>query len=162
MITVERVRELLSYDKETGAWTWRVRRGGLANAGAPAGWIEKETGYLRISISNVKEYAHRLAFLYVIGEWPENDVDHIDGDPSNCRWRNLRPATTSQNLANKAIQSNNTCGIKGVRQRSRKWEARVVVNGILKHRSVHATKEEAALAYAAAAKENFAEFARTE
>lgn len=159
-LTQESLKHVLHYDPDTGAWTWLVRRGGTANAGSIAGWIENSTGYLRITVLGRREYAHRLAFLYMEGSLPENDVDHRNRNPGDCRWNNLRRATTSQNLANRPIRTNNSCGVKGVRKRHNLWEARLSKNGSLVYRSVHPSREEAAAAYAAAAKEHFGEFAR--
>ena len=159
-MTICELRQILNYNPETGAWSWRVRRGGRALAGSPAGWVEKSTGYLRIRIAGRTEYAHRLAFLYMEGSLPPNDVDHIDGNHENCIWANLRHATTSQNLANKSVQSNSKSGIKGVRFRYGIWEARLTANGRQVHRSTHQTMEDAARAYASAATTHHGEFAR--
>ena len=154
------LKSVLNYEPATGAWTWRVRRGGTANAGSPAGWLEKSTGYIRIAVLGVKEYGHRLAFLYVEGEFPPNDVDHIDRDGSNCRWANLRHATTSQNLAYRVVKKSSRSGVRGIRKRGSVWEVRVNKDGTQVHRSLHQNKEDAAAAYASAAKTHHGDFAR--
>lgn len=160
MLTQSALKEKLIYSPETGEWTWRVRRGGKAAAGSKAGWVERSTGYLRISVCNRKEYAHRLAFLYMTGELPKNDVDHIDCNPANCRWSNLRPATTSQNLAYRRTPTNRS-GVRGVRYKNGKWEVRLQAGGLIIHRSTHLRIEDAAKAYAAASKRHHGEFGRT-
>ena len=96
MITAERLRELLRYDPETSVFTWlpryfsartrRRRKAGQMNPrdGAPAGWIRRD-GYLEISVLGREYKAHRLAFLYMNGEWPKGDIDHINHIPGDNR-----------------------------------------------------------------------------
>ena len=98
LITQARLKELLRYDPETGVFTWRATGKGR-RLNRQAGTVQA-TGYLTITIDWRIHLAHRLAFLYVVGDWPPNEIDHIDGDQSNNRWCNLRPATRSQNMAN--------------------------------------------------------------
>lgn len=118
MITQERVREVLYYDPVTGAWTWRDRpemspqwRGRFANK--PAGGNDPDTGYPRIRIDGTLYYGHRLAFVYMTGEWPPDEVDHKNLGRSDCKWENLRPATHSQNGLNKLAKAGNRSGYKG-------------------------------------------------
>jgi hypothetical protein len=92
------------------------------------------------------------------GKFPEQEIDHIDGDGTNNRWENLREATRAQNNAN--CRGYNKCGIKGVYQRGPSWIAQISPNG---GRSIHLgcfrTPEEAHAAYLAAAHKYFGEFA---
>lgn len=108
--------------------------------------------------------ASRLAWLYMTGEWPENEIDHINLDRSDDRWLNLREATRAQNSFNTPRRSNNMSGAKGAYWHSqhRKWCAHIKIDGELKHIGLFATIDEAAAAYAAAAKLHRGEFARTE
>jgi len=106
--------------------------------------------------------AHRLAVLYMTGSWPENLVDHADGDGLNNRWPNLRDADKSQNGANRGADIRNKLGVKGVRRdpRSGKFSAAINKNGKQSYLGSYATAEEASRAYQAAAAEAFGIFAR--
>lgn len=160
-LTLQALRDLLHYDPETGAFTWLVRVNSRVPAGARAGKIDPH-GYVRIGIGGRHYLAHRLAWLYVTGEWPPAEIDHRDRDPGNNRWANLRDATHAQNQRNTAAQCNNTSGFKGVtwHKGRRKWMAFITVDG--KHRNLGRfdTAEAAHAAYVLAATEHHGEFAR--
>lgn len=167
MITADRLRELLHYDPETGVFTRRVRTSNRIRIGDEAGDVRKfrpNGFYRRISLDDRRYLAHRLAWLYVHGEWPPTDVyiDHIDGNGLNNRIKNLRLATRSQNGANRALQSNNTSGIKGVHwaARSKKWKAQVSVGGRVKSLGYFESIDDATAAYRAATEQYFGSFAR--
>lgn len=159
-LTVERIRDLLDYDSVTGIFRWRVSRGGKALAGSIAGEV-KETGYRKIMINQRHYFAHRLAWLYVHGEWPTGDLDHRDTEPDHNWIDNLRPATETQNLGNMRRPSRNTSGFKGVSyvHRLRKWRAQIQTGYDKFHLGVFPTAEEAHAAYMAKAKELFGAFA---
>jgi len=113
MITQSELKHLLHYDPETGLWTWLnppSHNGHLKGKQAGSARLD---GYIRIRINGVGYYTHRLAFLYMEGEWPEEEVDHIDRDPSNGKWSNLRHATRSENRFNSAVYNSST-GLRGV------------------------------------------------
>lgn len=114
IISQEELKRLLTYDPETGAFTWNHRVNSSTPEGSVAGWIA-DTGYVRISISNKRFYAHRLAWLYMTGSLPEHEVDHKNQTRSDNSWSNLRPADQSQNSMNKASSKPNRLGVKGVR-----------------------------------------------
>lgn len=159
MLTAERVREVLDYDPETGVFTWRQPQG-RAQKGSVAG-AEHNRGYWRVSVFGKYYLSHRLAWLYVHGEWPSPEIDHINGDPRDNRLANLRLATRSQNLANKKRSSKNTSGFKGVdRVVSRgKWRARIKVDGTDLHLGLFSARADAVAARAAAEAKYFGEFA---
>lgn len=101
-LTAARLRKLLSYDPETGAFTRlidRAGKGGCAKAGTLAG-SKDHRGYMTTAIDGRRYYGHRLAFLWMTGEWPKAGVDHIDRDRSNNAWGNLRDVKQSFNVAN--------------------------------------------------------------
>lgn len=88
-------------------------------------------GYRRINVDGVKYYEHRLVWFYMTGEWPKNQIDHIDGDRLNNRFANLREATPCENARNTKIRKHNTSGIMGVVfDKSRnKWKAQITFKG---------------------------------
>lgn len=101
----ERLLELLSYDPETGVFTNQIDRGYRAKAGAVAGGRSHKRGYRLIKLDYESYLAQRLAWFYVYGEWPVNEVDHIDGDTSNNKLANLRVVTHQQNSWNKPVRA---------------------------------------------------------
>jgi hypothetical protein len=160
-ITAEEARQLLDYNPETGAFTWRVGRTGTARAGTQAGWATNR-GYIAVKVKNRQYSAHRLAWLMAYGVWPQEFIDHIDGNPTNNRLDNLREASHTENSRNRRIQSRNTSGFKGVywNKAARKWHAQIHTDGRNKHLGLFVTAEEAYAAYCTAAKELHGEFAR--
>lgn len=107
------LRWLLHYDVETGLFTWAVTRTGSARAGTVAGSTDGH-GYTQIKIGGRLYKAHRLAWTYMTGKQPPDEIDHRDGVRSNNAWRNLRPASRQQNAENKSLPSTNTSGYRGV------------------------------------------------
>jgi hypothetical protein len=159
-ITAERLRESLDYDPATGVFTRRLVKGGYKVddvAGSNNG-----RGYTIIRVDGRGYSAHRLAWLYVIGEWPIGDLDHINGDKADNRFCNLREATESQNLANSRMQADNTSGFKGVswHKHARKWIACIGLNGKVKHLGYFDTRERAFIEYVFAAWRHFGDFAK--
>lgn len=121
-----RLRELLSYEAETGEFVRRKRRRG-ASLGSIAGYIT-DAGYRYICIDKKYYRAGHLAWLWMTGAWPEVEIDHKDRVSSNDAWSNLRLATRSQNLTNRRVMSNNLLGIKGVSFTWGKYRAAIYVN----------------------------------
>ena len=158
-LTGERLRELLTYDPESGCFTWRTRGNRPVRVGAVAGCLNHETGYWRIKLDYRSYFAHRLVWLYVYGRWPRAEIDHINGIRSDNRLANLREASSSQNKINIFARRKTKLGARGVRQDGRKFEARVGLNGAVVYSSRHDTLAEAKAAYAAAAQAIFGEFA---
>lgn len=128
MITQKELKEILEYNKNTGEFFWKISPMYNVNVGDKAG--NNHNGYTRLTIKGKKYLTHRLAWLYVYGEFPEADIDHIDNDRTNCKINNLRIANKSTNAYNRKRQINNTSGIKGVlwSKASKKWMVRVGVN----------------------------------
>ena len=128
MITQEELKHLIHYDPETGVFTNTTNRR-YATPGKTSGTIDAN-GYRVISINCEKFYGHRLAWLYMIGEIPENSIDHIDGNPSNNKWDNLRHSEHKENIRNCKISKNNKSGYKGVfwDKQAQKYIAKIKVN----------------------------------
>jgi HNH endonuclease len=156
-----RLRAVLHYNSKTGEFRWRKRRGGKIRAGDVAGTVPIDR-YRIITINGLQYRAHRLAWFYRTGEWCPQVVDHRDGDPSNNRWSNLRRATWSQNNANRRVQRNKTCALKGVSRDRRGWRATIHKNGQLHYLGTFPTPQAAHAAYVKAARKLHGEFARTE
>ena len=153
-LTSEKLKQLLHYDLDTGIFIWRETRG-CRCAGDIAGRGQKSI-YREIRIDKRLYKAHRLAWLYMTGEWPTKSIDHANGDPADNRFCNLRLATMAQNIANSKLSKANTIGLKGVTPREGMWLAR------LKGKSVGTFDCPAAahFAYLIAADKEFGEFAR--
>ena len=119
-ITSAYLRSILNYDSETGIWTWKwrddVRREDNKRlAGKEAGKSSKGSrGYKQICINRHPYYSHYLAFIFMLGAVPVFDIDHEDANRANCAFNNLRPATRSQNNANRSVQAENKSGFKWV------------------------------------------------
>lgn len=137
---VERMKELLSYDPETGLFRWKVTRGGPRKAGDIAG---TSASYIHLTFDGKTYYAHRLAWLYMTGEWPKGEIDHIDGDKKNNRFANLRDVSRSVNVQNVRRR-----GVHFAKKLGR-WTAQIVSNGRNVHLGSYATEDEARQAYLA-------------
>ena len=161
-LTRARLRELLDYNKKTGEFRWRKRPGGGARSDLSAGHVESDQGRRRIGIDGRVYSAHQLAWFYVTGRWGKPIIDHRDGDGTNNRLNNLRPATRSQNGANSRRPRHNTSGHKGVSPHRRKWLATIRTNGKKIHLGLFDTPQEAHEAYLKAARKLFGKFARAE
>ena len=150
-ITVETLRGLLDYEPDTGIFRWRVSRGGV-EAGAAAGHINNR-GYIRIMVNNSPFKAHRLAWLHFHGVWPQDQIDHINGDKRDNRIRNLRDVSASINTQNQTRpRKGNTSGFRGVSwyKRVKRWHAQIKVNGQKQHLGYFSSPEAAHAAYLAA------------
>jgi hypothetical protein len=124
-LTVDLLKHLFDYDKETGNLIWKVSRG-AAKKGSVVGCLDTALGYVRVSIDKKQYYAHRLIFLMHKGYLPRT-IDHINGDRADNHIENLRAASAGQNQHNRKQGKNNTSGYKGVSYVSsrKKWSARV-------------------------------------
>lgn len=161
MITAERLRELFSYDPETGAFTRLVSTGDKVKIGDIAGCING-AGYWQISIDYKLYLLHRLAVLWMTGRWPIAQVDHVDLERSNNSWVNLREATSTQNHANLPRSRANTSGWKGVywRKNEKKWAAMIQHNYVRRHLGLFNCPAAAHLVYVIEANKAFGQFSR--
>jgi hypothetical protein len=152
VITQERLKELLHYDPETGVFARRVTTSSRAIAGTPCG-SRTSAGYLAIMVEGARHKAHRLAWLYMTGEWPANEVDHINRVKGDNRWGNLRTVCRAENMCNVSKYSTNTSGAKGVswNKKRRKWVAQLMLGGKNTYLGGYETMGQAAAAYDLAA-----------
>lgn len=159
MITIERLREQLSYDPEAGLFRWLVsRKRGNVVAGKIAGCFNSK-GAIRIGIDGKSYLAHRLAWFYMTRVWPSDQIDHRNLKPADNRWSNLRQATPSQNQAN---TRRHRPGLKGatLHKRTGKYQAQIKRDGFHVYLGLFDTELAAHQAYARAAETTFGEFAR--
>lgn len=164
-ISQKELKERLRYDAETGNFYWaKVLPRSSSRVGDIAGCIENKNGYRVIKINRRMYKAHRLAWLYVHGQWPNEVLDHVNGDPSDNRICNLREATHSQNMWNSRTPKNSSSGMKGASwcTTNKAWISSIKKNRKTYHLGHFATADEAAAAYRRAALELHGDFARFE
>jgi HNH endonuclease len=159
-ITAGRLRELLHYDPEAGVFRWLRSGSGRCLGGIAGCRYGKGYARIRIMISGRWYKAHRLAWLWMMGEWPLAEIDHINMDSADNRWCNLRAATHSKNGANKRKQQNNTSGFPGVSRFGVKWRARSKVNGKEVSLGLFDTRHQAYAAKCLDSRRNFGEYTR--
>ena len=145
-LTQERLKERLNYNADTGDFVWRLtgqRSNKVKKAGNTSGRM-----YLRISVDGVRYQAHRLAWMYVHGEWPDGEIDHINGDGSDNRIDNLRVVSRGENQQNlRAPHKTSTSGVLGAFPCHGKWKAAIKVDKKNIYLGRYKTKEEAHAAY---------------
>lgn len=159
-LTLERLRECLEYNPETGEFTWLVTNSYRRVAGKTAGKFNRD-GYRLICLDKQSYMAHRLAWFYMTGAWPVEEIDHKNCNRSDNSFINLREAKSSQNKGNARTPKTNTSGIKGViwdRER-KKWRAQLRTGNKMMVIGRFDDKALAAEAYKQAAKLYFGEFA---
>lgn len=154
MITQARLKELLHYNPDSGIFTWLASRRGRAKIGCEAGTIlqARRTYYRVIGIDGDLHKAHRLAWLYIHGQLPANQIDHEDGNGLHNWSSNLRDVTNRENQRNARLRSDNTSGTAGVyfvKGRS-KWRAQIRTESGNKHLGLFTNIEDAISARQAA------------
>ncbi len=165
MITQGRLKELLHYCPGLGLFWWKQRNSGsrsdLAFNGRDAGRIagcKSRDGYAALRLDGRHYLAHRLAWLYMTGEWPKDQVDHRNGWKLDNAWDNLREANHSQNMSNRPGWGRYPKGV--MRDRSGRFRAAVRKDGRREYLGTFDTPEEAHAAYVARARELHGSFAR--
>ncbi len=144
--TPEELREMFHYDRETGVLTWSVSLSNRAPVGTMAGTYSRR--YRSVTINRVQYRVHQVIWALETGVWPNQEIDHIDGDRSNNKIGNLRLVTRAENMKNTERSSKNTSGVTGVswRRDTRKWHAYIKVGGTRTSIGCYNSLEEAAAA----------------
>lgn len=147
LIDQEFLRSILLYEASTGVFRWK-KTSRHYKEGQVAGTLHK-FGYVIISIDNAKYRAHRLAWLYVYGKWPEQEIDHINKSRSDNRIDNLRECDRLQNMQNAdTLSARNKSGFIGVaRHKSGKWRAQIQLKRKQYYLGLFDTVEDAKNAY---------------
>lgn len=161
-MTQDKLKELLHYNPISGLFTWLKSPNRKISIGSVAGTLST-CGYIKIKLCKRQYPAHRLAFIYMNGTVTKNFIDHIDRNPSNNAFENLRECTSSQNLFNTQKRVNNTSGYKGVfwHKKDCRWVASATVKGVKKHLGNFLKIENAALAYKTFAEKHHGDFINT-
>lgn len=149
MLTQSELKSQLNYDPDTGIFTWLVSKGRKAKINDIAGY-KRVDGYNVIRLNSKDYLAHRLAWLYVNGEFPKESIDHINGNPSDNRIINLRNLSHRENMQNQRnARVGTTSGVLGVHwhKGNNKWCAQIKANGKQMHIGYFSDKNEAHNAY---------------
>ena len=151
-LTVELLRQTVNFNPETGVFIWlKPRNTGRVKPGMKMGSMNHK-GYMRCVLFGRSYLQHRLAWFYVHGEWPVDQLDHINGIKHDNRLSNLRPANSAENQQNRAIAKNNAHGFAGATFNKRKgrWQAHIGHQKVRKHLGYYDTPQAAHAAYLAA------------
>jgi hypothetical protein len=146
-ISQEYLKSVLDYNKDTGEFTWIISKSGVCGKNPVAGGLCH--GYIRIRINGKKYFAHRLAWLYVYGSWPKNQLDHINGNRSDNRISNLRNVTNRENQQNQYKHRNGKIPNTQYIERLNKWASYVNIDRKKYYLGVYLTESQAKEAHLA-------------
>jgi hypothetical protein len=148
MITQAELKELVHYDPVTGVFTLaKHRHGTTRKVGDVLGSLTR-AGYLEAGIKQRRYYLHRLAYLYMTGEFPQGNIDHKNRNKSDNSWDNLRCVTQQENMENDVLpRKHGSLGYRGVHRYGNKFRAKITHKGKQIHLGEFATVEEASQAY---------------
>lgn len=152
LVDVDRIKQVLNYDPQTGVFVWTARTGNRVAVGAEAGTVTLH-GRVQIRIDGVTHYAHRLAWAYMTGESPRGPIDHIDGNPMNNAFANLRDVDDFINAQNRTKPDKRSkSGLIGAawNDLNKNWRARIYTKGRTVELGSFDTAEEAHAAYVSA------------
>jgi hypothetical protein len=156
-LTPDELRQRLHYNPCTGIFTW-LRQNRNTKVGQIAGGNGHAAGFF-IKIDYIRYHAHRLAWFYMMGQWPSLYIDHVNGNPRDNRWTNLRLATWEQNRFN-ARRTGRWTNLKGVHKHGKKWQAAIRASHRYYYLGCFDTPEEAHAAYASKARKEHGDFMR--
>jgi HNH endonuclease len=129
-LSANALREILTYNPQSGFFVRKTMVGSRGAVGQIVGSLH-HSGYLHVWIGKYQYLLHRLVWLWMTGDWPVEQIDHINGDKSDNRWSNLRAATHGQNKRNSRLSKNSTSGYVGVSyfRSNRRWYSYLTLNG---------------------------------
>jgi hypothetical protein len=127
MITQKELKSVVVYNSKTGEFAWSRHRD-VSRIGVPVNRLDGY-GYKTLWIDGKWQKQHRLAWLYLYGRWPKDQIDHINGCRSDNRAANLREATLAENMRNRVVQKNNTSGYPRVQRSGMKYRVAIRKNG---------------------------------
>lgn len=158
-LSLEVLKNLLNYDPKSGEFRWLKNRSSKAKAGQVAGSVCKD-GYRHIKVNGMNHKAHRLAWFYCHGVWPDSEIDHQFHDRDDNRAKFIRKATPSENSMNRSVRNDNSSGFKGVswNKKSKKWSAEITSKGKRMFLGFFEHPELAAEAYRKAVEEHHGKF----
>lgn len=152
MINQKELKRLFNYDADTGHFIRIIKTSNCVNIGDIAGTIRN--GYVIISIDRKNYRAHRLAWLYMTGKWPDLDIDHINGIRNDNKFINLRNVSRSINIQNmKSAKSQSKTGVLGVFYDGNKFKSQIGIDGKTIYLGCFKTQELAHQAYLSAKRE---------
>lgn len=158
-VAAEHMRANFDYDAKTGRLIQKVARR-RTQLGPVIGGRHRK-GYLTVSVFGRQYLYHRLVWLYCHGEWPKQQLDHIDGDRTNNRIENLRDVDACINQQNmRKSRKHNRTGMLGVTPNGNGYRARITYRGVVVHLGTFETPEQARAAYVVAKHEFHAEAPR--
>lgn len=157
-ISVDRAKDKLDYNPDTGVFTRKISGRGRGWQRSGSTGFNSGRGYIKIFLDGKVYFAHRLAWFMTYGSWPEAEIDHINGDRSDNRLCNLRVASSSQNKA-RSIRHKTSDLPRGVKRHHNRFSARIKVAGKQVYLGMFATADDAHAAYCVASKDAFHEFA---
>lgn len=159
----EKIKRELIYNPETGKFTRTAHNRYRPDLEGQEAGSPSSTGHILICIGCCSYLAHRLAWLYTYGRWPNGEIDHINRNRADNRLANLREATHRQNNANKSAYAHCKSGFKGVVfvERTGRYRATIRTSEGRKHLGYFDSPEEASAAYQSAAYKFYGEFACT-
>lgn len=142
-IDINHLKSVLDYNPDSGLFTWKVNRGPVKVGDIAGG---NTHGYVMIRYNMVKYLAHRLAWFYLFEEWPEEELDHINGNKLDNRINNLRESSKTENAYNRP-KIVNKHKFRGVCTSGKLYIATIKDNGKTKYLGSYATAVEAAKVY---------------
>lgn len=144
MITQKELKRQFLYCKKTGLFTRKISNNKRFKIGDIVG-SENYYGYINVFINGKIYPAHRLAFLYMNGKFPDSQIDHINHIRNDNRWANLRPVSNIENHKNRTKNNNNSSGHSGVswHKNNCKWQSRISINGKETYLGLFDKKEDA-------------------
>ena len=162
MLTFRRLNQVLDYEPSTGVFTWRAANKYNPHKGSVAGHVSKRDGYRYIILDYRHYTASRLAWFWMTGKLPAAEIDHKNTIRDDNRWRNLRPATSSQNKQNASIRINKNTPFKGVswHKHSHSYRAYITLEGRHVSLGYFHSAEKAHAAYIQASRAHFGKYAR--